>query len=137
MRTGHGRAGLRLGRCRREVSRGVQAGAAPVSGRPARDFVTMRWPRPLVAVVDLLNRRGKSVGVRLVKYTGKSRHFVHPKHLVESPWHDWYVDYLSPAAVVLDVGGANGGHTFRAARPAKRIVRSEEHTSELQSPCKL
>ena len=94
--------------------------------------MTMRWPRPLVAVVDLLNRRGKSVGVRLVKYTGKSRHFVHPKHLVESPWHDWYVDYLSPAAVVLDVGCANGGHTVRAARRAKRIVGIDYDVAQLR-----
>src|SRR2546422_9005729 len=98
MRTGHGRAGLRLGRCRREVSRGVQAGAAPVSGRPARGFVTMRWPRPLVAVVDLLNRRGKSGGVPLLKDTGKRRHLVHPKTPGETPWPGWDGDHFSPAA---------------------------------------
>jgi len=46
--------------------------------------------------------------VRLVRYTGKSRHLIHPKHLVDAPWHDWYVEYLEPADVVLDAGCANG-----------------------------
>jgi hypothetical protein len=48
----------------------------------------MPWLRPLVAGLDVLNRRGKSVGVRLVRDTGKSPHFIHPKHLVETPGHD-------------------------------------------------
>lgn len=80
-----------------------------------------RWPRPLVAALDVLNRRGKSVGVRLVKYTGKSKNFIHPKHLVPTPWHDWYVEYLRPFDVVLDVGCGNGGHTLRAAPHCRRI----------------
>lgn len=78
-----------------------------------------RW---LVKAVDLVNRRGKSVGVRLVRYTGKSPYFIHPKHLVEHPWHDWYVEHLEPSDVVLDVGCANGAHTLRAAARCKRIV---------------
>jgi len=44
--------------------------------------VSARWPRPIVAVVDVVNRRGKAVGVRLVRYTGRARHLIHPKHLV-------------------------------------------------------
>jgi len=84
--------------------------------------MTRRWPRGLVAAIDLVNRRGKAVGVRLVRYTGKSRHYVHPKHLVEAPWHDWYLPYLRPDDVVLDVGCANGAHTLAAAGRARRIV---------------
>ena len=94
--------------------------------------MSARWPRPLVAAVDLLNRRGKSVGVRLVKYTGKSPHFIHPKHLVESPWHDWYVEYLRPSDVVLDVGCANGAHTLRAAPHTKRIVGFDYDPAQLR-----
>lgn len=90
------------------------------------------WPRPLVAALDVLNRRGKSVGVRLVKYTGKSKHFVHPKHLVDSPWRDWYVEYLRPSAVVLDVGCGNGGHTLRAAPHCKRIFGFDYDPSQLR-----
>ena len=61
-------------------------------------------PRWLVRAVDLVNRKGKSVGVRLVRYTGKSPHAIHPKHLIDSPWHDWYAEHLGPDDVVIDVG---------------------------------
>lgn len=80
------------------------------------------WSRPLVAAADLINRRGKGLAVRLVKYTGKSPHFIHPKHLVENPWHDWYVEYLREGDHVLDVGCANGAHTFKAAARVRRVV---------------
>jgi len=92
----------------------------------------MPWPRPLVAGLDALNRRGKSVGVRLVKYTGKSPHFIHPKHLVETPGHDWYVAHLDPADVVLDVGCANGAHTLKAAARAKRVVGMDYDVGQLR-----
>jgi SAM-dependent methyltransferase len=81
--------------------------------------MTSRW---LVRAVDLLNRKGKSVGVRLTRYTGKSRDFIHPKHLVATPWHDWYVEHLRPTDSVVDVGCANGAHTLVAARHCRRIV---------------
>lgn len=90
------------------------------------------WPRPLVAGLDLLNRRGKSLGVRLVKYTGKSPHFIHPKHLVETPGHDWYLAHLAPGDVVLDVGCANGAHTVKAAGRVKRIVGMDYDVTQLR-----
>lgn len=90
------------------------------------------WPRPLVALLDVLNRRGKAVGVRLVKYTGKSPHFIHPKHLVDASWHDWYVEYLRPADVVLDVGCANGAHTVKAALRAKRVIGVDYDVGQLR-----
>lgn len=93
--------------------------------------MSARWPRPLVLAVDVLNRRGKSVGVRLVKYTGKSPHFIHPKHLVDAAWHDWYVDSLSPTDVVLDVGFANGAHTVKAAQRAARVVGMDYDVGQL------
>jgi SAM-dependent methyltransferase len=94
--------------------------------------VSARWPPALVAAVDAVNRRGKSVGVRLVKYTGKSRHFIHPKHLVEAPWHDWHVEHLRPSDVVLDVGCANGAHTVKAAQQAKRVVGIDYDVAQLR-----
>lgn len=94
--------------------------------------MSLGWPRPLVAALDLLNRRGKSVGVRLVKYTGKSPHFIHPKHLVDAPWHDWYVERLSPGAVVLDVGCGNGAHTLRAAPHCKRVFGFDYDPEQLR-----
>ena len=90
------------------------------------------WPRPLVAALDTLNRRGKSVGVRLVKYTGKSQHFIHPKHLVDSSWHDWYVEHLRPSDVVLDVGCNNGAHTVKAARYVRRVIGIDYHAGQLR-----
>ena len=90
-----------------------------------------RWPRPLVAAVDLLNRRGKSIGVRLVKYTRKSGDFVHPKHLVDAPWHDWYVEHLRASDVVLDVGCANGAHTVKAAARARQVVGMDYDVGQL------
>lgn len=87
--------------------------------------------RLLVRGVDLINRRAKSVGVRMVRYTGKSRHFVHPKHLVNVPWHDWYVDHLRPSDVVLDVGCANGAHTLSAALRCTRIFGFDYDSARL------
>ena len=52
--------------------------------------------RLVVRGVDLVNRRGKSVGVRLVKLTGKRPYAIHPKHLVDQPWHDWYLPVSRP-----------------------------------------
>jgi SAM-dependent methyltransferase len=78
--------------------------------------------RLLVRGVDLVNRRGKSVGVRLVKLTGKRSYAIHPKHLVEQPWHDWYLPYLDQADFVLDVGCSNGAHLLRAATVCRSIV---------------
>jgi len=94
--------------------------------------MTGRWPRPVIATLDLLNRRGKSVGVRLVKYTGKSPHFIHPKHLVETPGHDWYLPHLGPGDVVLDVGCANGAHTVKAAGRVKRVVGMDYDVDQLR-----
>lgn len=91
-----------------------------------------RWLRPLVVAADAVNRRGKAVGVRLVKYTGKSRHLIHPKHLVSAPWHDWYVEHLDPADVVLDVGCANGAHTLNAARRVRRVFGMDYEVTQLR-----
>ncbi len=99
----------------------------------ARPCGGARMIRSLVAALDLLNRRGPPLGVRLVRSTGKSRHLVHPKHLVEAPWHDWYLEHLEPADVVLDVGCANGAHTLKAARRAKRVVGIDYDVAHLRT----
>ena len=84
--------------------------------------MSTRWPRPLVAALDLLNRRGAAVAVRLTRYTGKSAHAVHPKHLSDAPWHHWYVEHLKPNDLVLDLGCGNGAHALVAARCVRRVV---------------
>jgi SAM-dependent methyltransferase len=78
--------------------------------------------RLLVRGVDVVNRRGKSVGVRLVRLTGKRPYAIHPKHLVDHPWHDWYLPYLERDDFVLDVGCSNGAHLLRAATACRSIV---------------
>ena len=87
-----------------------------------------RW---LVRGLDLANRRGKSVGVRLVRATGKCADLVHPKHLVEQPWHDWYLPSLAPGHRVLDVGCSNGAHLVRAATRCGSIVGFDYDVSRL------
>ena len=88
--------------------------------------------RLVVRGVDLVNRRGKSLGVRLVKLTGKRPYAIHPKHLVREPWHDWYVPHLRPTDFVLDVGCSNGGHLVRAARACRAIVGFDYDLAQLQ-----
>jgi SAM-dependent methyltransferase len=92
----------------------------------------LRWPRPFVAAADAVNRKGKSVGVRLVRTTGKSPYRIHPKHLVEADWHDWYVGYLTPGDLVLDVGCANGAHTVKAAARCRGVVGMDHDVEQLR-----
>lgn len=78
--------------------------------------------RTAVRGLDLVNRRGKAVGARLVKLTGKRADIIHPKHLVDHPWHDWYLPYLEASDRVVDVGCSNGAHLVRAATAVSSIV---------------
>jgi SAM-dependent methyltransferase len=87
--------------------------------------------RLLVRALDLGNRRGKALGVRLVRLTGKRPYAIHPKHLVEDPWHDWYLPYLSATHVVLDVGCSNGAHLARAASRCRSIVGMDYDLQQL------
>lgn len=73
-------------------------------------------------LIDALNRKGKSASIRLVQWTGKSPHPVHPKHLIADPIHDWYVEFLAPQDVVLDIGCSNGYHTARAAVTCRQVA---------------
>ena len=87
--------------------------------------------RLVVRGVDLVNRRGKSVGVRLVKLTGKRPYAIHPKHLVDQSWHDWYLPYLVADDRVLDVGCSNGAHLVQ--RGDRTAARSSASTTTLRS----
>ena len=73
-------------------------------------------------LLDRLNRKGKSLAVRLVRLTGKSPHRIHPKHLVEQPWNEWYLEHLGPEDIVLDFGCGPGAHALRAARRCREVI---------------
>lgn len=87
--------------------------------------------RLAVRAVDVVNRRGKALGVRLVRWTGKRPYPIHPKHLVDHPWHDWYLPFLSSGDRVLDVGCANGAHLVRAATRCSAIVGFDYDLAQL------
>jgi SAM-dependent methyltransferase len=87
--------------------------------------------RLVVRGIDVVNRRGKAVGVRLTRLTGKAPYAVHPKHLVEQPWHDWYLPYLTGTESVLDVGTSNGAHLTRAATRSRLIVGFDYDVTQL------
>ena len=84
-----------------------------------------------VRVLDWLNRKGKSVAIRLVKLTGKSPYRIHPKHLISFPGHDWYVPHLRRGDVLLDLGCGNGAHTLIAARHVQRVIGVDRDQQQL------
>lgn len=44
--------------------------------------------RLAVRAMGLVNRRGKALGVRLLRWTGKRPYPIHAKHFADHPWHD-------------------------------------------------
>jgi glycosyltransferase involved in cell wall biosynthesis/SAM-dependent methyltransferase len=113
---------------RRETGFAVAA-ANKAGGAVPAPVTSSAW---LLRSIDLVNRKGKSVGVRLVRLTGKRPFAIHPKHLVDTPWHDWYVPYLKPSDLVLDVGCANGAHSLRAARACARVLGCDYDIRQLR-----
>ena len=67
----------------------------------------------MTMALDYLNRHGKTFSARL--HRG-----IHPKHLVATPGHDWYLQYLKPTDRVLDLGAGNLVHTMRIARAVRQ-----------------
>lgn len=63
-----------------------------------------------------LNSKSKSLASRLTKWTGKSKEYVHPKHLVsDSGRKAWYIPYVDKDQTVLDLGCGNGIHAMKVA----------------------
>lgn len=61
-----------------------------------------------------------AVAVRLTRYTGKSKNYVHPKHLLSQ--NPWYISFLNKKDIVLDLGCGPGQSSIKASRAAKKIV---------------
>ena len=77
----------------------------------------------VLSSVVFANNKAKLLAIRLTRWTGKSREYVHPKHLLgESEENYWYLGYVAPDAEVLDVGCGNGMHSLKAARRCRHVV---------------
>lgn len=73
----------------------------------------------LLKKIDL----GSAIAVRLTKYTGKSKEFVHPKHFItQTPW---FIKNIEKSDKVLDLGSGNGQNAIKAAKFAERVVGIE------------
>lgn len=72
----------------------------------------------IILLQKLQNLSGLSI--RLTKLTGKSKHPIHPKHLIKkSPW---YLAYLNKQDVLLDMGCDTGQHAIDSAKKVKRVI---------------
>ncbi|MBX3011957.1 MAG: class I SAM-dependent methyltransferase [Caldilineaceae bacterium] len=74
---------------------------------------------------------GTILSSRLVKWTGKSTHAIHPKHFLQTDWQQWYLPYINRNAVVLDLGCANGMHTLACAAHCQTIYGFDYNPKQL------
>ncbi len=74
---------------------------------------------------------GTILASRLVKWTGKSAHAIHPKHFLQTAWQHWYLPYIDRRATVLDIGCANGMHTLTCAAHCQTIYGFDYNPQQL------
>ena len=87
----------------------------------------------VLSTVVFANAKAKRLAIRLTKWTGKSRDYVHPKHLLDDTLeHYWYLQYVTPGASLLDVGCGNGMHTLKAARRAVGVIGVDASLDSLE-----
>jgi len=85
--------------------------------------MSRRLERPVLSAILFANAKAKRLAIRLTRWTGKSREYVHPKHLLgDTSEHYWYLDHLLSGARLLDVGCGNGMHTLKAARRCAEVA---------------
>lgn len=66
---------------------------------------------------------GSAIAVRLTKYTGKSKVYIHPKHfLTQSPW---YSKYIKKSDMILDLGSGNGQSAIKVSKLCKKVIGLE------------
>ncbi len=79
--------------------------------------------RAYLQLIQYLNAKLKSASMRLTKWTGKSSVYIHPKHLVGlDARHHWFMAYLKPEDVVLDVGCGSAAHALQASGQCRLVV---------------
>jgi SAM-dependent methyltransferase len=87
--------------------------------------------RCIVKVIKFLNWFLSGLSIRLVKWTGKSPQYIHPKHLLnETP--EW-VRLFSADDIVLDVGCHNGQRDFRLSPFVKNIIAFDYDAKAIQN----
>lgn len=66
---------------------------------------------------------GSAIAVRLTKYTGKSKVFIHPKHFLNP--NPWFTSYLQKKDLVLDLGSGNGQNAIKSSKYSKKVIGVE------------
>ncbi len=82
--------------------------------------------RALLRAVQLSSNLATLAACRLVRWTGKSREALHPKHLVAEPAVSWYVDLVQRGDCILDLGAGTAIHGARCAEAGARLVVAAE-----------
>lgn len=93
-----------------------------------------RIGRAVLRGIRWLNAKLTSASIRLTRWTGKSRVYIHPKHLVaEEGEHRWYLDWIRPGMKVLDVGCGNGVHSISVASQDALVIGMDHDLPSLRS----
>lgn len=87
--------------------------------------------RQWLQLVSWFNRKAKNVAIRLVKWTGKSKEPIHPKHLIGNDDHYWFLPHLKPDDTVLDLGCGSGAHSIEAAKKVRSIKGIDHNNRNL------
>ena len=74
---------------------------------------------------------GSILSTRMTHWSGKSPYPIHPKHLIDVPWHHWYLEYIHPDDIVLDAGCNNGSHTIAISGSAMQVFGFDRNLSQL------
>lgn len=64
-----------------------------------------------------------ALAVRLTKYSGKSKVFIHPKHFLNKK--PWFIKFLAKNDIVLDLGSSSGQNAIKSSKYVKNIVGIE------------
>ena len=78
--------------------------------------------RPKKAIVSGLKKieYGSAIAVRLTRFTGKSKTYLHPKHLIAQ--NPWYITHIKKGDRILDLGCSSGQSSIKAAKTAQKVV---------------